>query len=135
MHPILRKVLAVITGVFAGGIINFLLIKASSKIIPPPPGTDFTTEAGLKASMHLMEPKHFIFPFLAHALHALIGSMVACKLSGNNHIRIAMIVGFIVFLGGAMEVMSLPSPLWFNILDLAVAYFPMAYLGAKIVSK
>lgn len=85
--------------------------------------------------MHLMEPKHFIIPFVAHALHAFIGSIVACKIAGSNMMRIAMIVGLIVFLGGAKMVYDLPSPMWFNVLDLGVAYFPMAYLGAKLVEK
>ena len=135
MSPRIKNILAVVVGVFAGGFINMGLIMISGKIIPPPPGTDFTTEEGLKASMHLMEPKHFIIPFVAHALHAFIGSIVACKIAGSNMMRIAMIVGLIVFLGGAKMVYDLPSPMWFNVLDLGVAYFPMAYLGAKLVEK
>jgi len=32
-------------------------------------------------------------------------------------------------------VLSLPSPIWFNALDLIGAYLPMAYLGYKLVTK
>ena len=85
--------------------------------------------------MHLMEPKHFIIPFIAHALHAFIGSIIACKIATNNKMRLAMVVGLFVFLGGLMNVISLPSPMWFNVLDLVVAYFPMAYLGARITGS
>lgn len=135
MSPRLKIILAVVVGVIAGGIINMGLILNSGKIIPPPQGADFTTEEGLKASMHLMEPKHFIIPFIAHALHAFIGSIVACKIAGSNTLRIAMIVGLVTFLGGAKMVYDLPSPMWFNVLDLVVAYFPMAYLGGMLVRK
>ncbi len=135
MSARIKNILAVIVGIVVGGVVNMSLIMMSSKIIPLPVGADFTTEAGLKASMHLMEPKHFIIPFFAHALHAFIGSMIACKMVANNQMRIALIIGLITFLGGAQMVFSLPSPMWFNVLDLGVAYFPMAFLGAKLVMK
>ncbi|HRD40433.1 MAG TPA: hypothetical protein PLC65_17520, partial [Bacteroidia bacterium] len=68
MNPILRNIIAVIAGAFGGGAINMALIMVSGSVIPPPEGADITTMEGLKASMHLMEPKHFLMPFLAHAL-------------------------------------------------------------------
>ncbi|TGL88194.1 hypothetical protein EHQ68_10195 [Leptospira congkakensis] len=49
------------------------MIKVSGKIILPPKGADVTTMEGLKASIHLFEPEHFLFPFLAHALGTLVG--------------------------------------------------------------
>ena len=49
------------------------LIMLSGKVIPPPAGSDVATMEGLKASLHLFEPKHFVFPFLAHALGTLVG--------------------------------------------------------------
>ena len=36
---------------------------------------------------------------------------------------------------GISAVMMIPAPLWFNVLDLVVAYIPMAYLGGKLVAK
>ena len=68
MIIILRNVLAVIVGILVGSVVNMALINLSSSIIPPPLGVDVTTEEGLKAGIHLFEPKHFIMPFLAHAL-------------------------------------------------------------------
>ena len=44
----------------------------SSSLIPPPEGADVTTLEGLKTSMHLFQPKHFLMPFLAHALGTLL---------------------------------------------------------------
>jgi hypothetical protein len=37
------------------------IIMISGSIIPPPAGADITTTEGLTASMHLFEPRHFIF--------------------------------------------------------------------------
>ena len=37
----------------------------------------------------------------------------------------------IAFIGGIMAVYMINAPLWFDILDLSVAYFPMAWLSTK----
>ncbi len=46
-----------------------------------------------------------------------------------------MIIAVFFLAGGIANVLMLPSPTWFIILDLVVAYIPMGYLGAKLVIK
>lgn len=135
MNPVLRNILAVITGLLAGGIVNMGIISVSGSVIPPPEGADVTTTEGLKASMHLFEAKHFIMPFLAHALGTFVGALIAALLGATKKMQLAIIVGVFYLLGGIAAVYMLPSPLWFTILDLLVAYIPMAFLGGMIGSK
>ena len=135
MHPILRNILAVIAGFIVGSIVNGLLISISSSVIPPPEGADTSTMEGLQAAIPLFEPKHFLFPFLAHALGTLVGAFVAAKISSNYGLQLAMLVGTIFFIGGLYMVFIVPAPLWFDILDLVVAYLPMAYIGWIIAKK
>jgi len=59
MNPIVKNILAVVVGVFAGGALNMGIIMISGSVIAPPVGVDVTTEEGLKAGMHLFEGKHF----------------------------------------------------------------------------
>ena len=63
MNSTVKNILAVVTGLIIGSIINMGIIMISGSIIPPPNGVDVTTMEGLKETMHLFEPKHFIFPF------------------------------------------------------------------------
>ena len=135
MKNIIRNILAVIAGLLVGGKVNMTLIELSPKIIPSPAGVDVTTEAGLKAGIHLFEPKHFIMPFLAHALGTFIGALIASLIAANNNLRIALGIGIVFFIGGTIMVFMLPAPMWFNIVDLVLAYIPMAYLGNKILNK
>lgn len=135
MPPVIRNILAVIAGLIVGSFVNMFIIKISGKIIPPPPGAVLTTEEGLKAAMHLMQPKHFLFPFLAHALGTFVGAALTVLLAVSNKMKLALIIAASFFIGGAMMVFQLPSPLWFSILDLGGAYFPMGYLAAKTVLK
>ena len=132
MNPILRNILGVIAGILVGGTVNGALISLSPHIIAPPAGYDLTTEEGLRAGMAMMQPKHFLMPFLAHALGTFVGAFIAAKIAATSKMAIAIAIGIVFMIGGIMMVMMLPSPLWFDITDLALAYIPMAYLGAKL---
>jgi len=132
MHPIARNILALVLGAVLGGMVNMGIIMMSGDIIPPPNGADTTTMEGLKASMHLFEFKHFIFPFLAHALGTFVGAYLAARIAATYKMVFALIIGFLFLGGGITNVYLLPSPLWFSITDLTLAYIPMAYLGARL---
>lgn len=135
MKHIVRNILAVVAGAVLGSIVNMGLIMVSSAVIPPPAGADVTTLEGLAASMHLFEPRHFVFPFLAHALGTLVGAFVAAKFAASRHLTLAMIVAVLFLAGGVANALRLPSPAWFNALDLVVAYLPMAWIGAKLATR
>lgn len=47
MNPILRNILAVIAGIVIGSVVNMSLITISGSVIPPPDGTDLSTQEGL----------------------------------------------------------------------------------------
>lgn len=135
MKIILRNILAVIVGIVVGSVVNMLIIQISSSIIPPPAGVDVTTEEGLKAGIHLFEPKHFIMPFLAHALGTLIGALLTVLIAANNKMKLPLTISMVFFIGGAMMVYMLPGPIWFAVVDLVFAYIPMGLLAAKIAIK
>jgi hypothetical protein len=76
MKTFLRSLLAVLLGIILGSVVNMALILASPQVIPPPAGVDVNNVESMRASIHLFEPKHFLFPFLAHALGTLVGATV-----------------------------------------------------------
>lgn len=133
MNPILRNVLAVIAGIIVGSIVNMSIILISGSIIPPPNGADNTTMEGLQKTMHLFGAKHFIFPFLAHAIGTFAGAVTTAFIAFNHKKKLALIIGAFFLLGGIVSVCSLPSPMWFTVVDLVFAYIPMAYLALRLV--
>lgn len=135
MKVIIKNTAVVIAGVVIGSMVNMGLIMISGKLIPPPAGADVTTLEGLRASLHLFEPKHFVMPFAAHALGTLTGAFLAALLASSHPVRLAFIVGAVFFAGGAMNVSMLPAPVWFNVTDLVLAYLPMAYMGAWLAGR
>jgi hypothetical protein len=129
MKPIVKNILAVIVGLVAGSAVNMGIIMISGSIIPPPEGAENTTMEGLKASMHLFQPKHFLFPFLAHALGTFVGALLAAIIAANRKMLFALLIGVFFLVGGIVNVLMLPSPLWFTVVDLVLAYIPMAYFA------
>ena len=133
MKPIVKNILAVIVGLVAGSAVNMGIIMISGSVIPSPEGVDNTTMEGLKAGMHLFQPKHFLFPFLAHALGTFVGALLTALIAANRKILFAFVIGIFFLAGGIANILMLPSPLWFTIVDLVGAYLPMAFLAAKLV--
>ena len=120
---------SILGGLVIGSAVNLSLIMVSGSIIAPPEGTDVTTMEGLVAALPLFEPKHFLFPFLAHALGTLVGSLIAVYFTSNKNTKLfcALCVGAFFFVGGIANVLRLPSPLWFSACDLGLAYLPISY--------
>ena len=131
MKPIYKNILAVVAGIIVGGIVNMGLIMISGSIIPPPEGVDPTNMESLKENMHLFGPRHFIFPFLAHAIGTLAGAFLAAKIAASNQMTFALVVSAFFLLGGITNAFLLPAPTWFIAVDLILAYLPMGWLGWK----
>lgn len=136
MNPILRNILAVIAGILVGGFVNMTIVSVSGSIIPPPEGVNPEDMESIKANMHLYQAKHFIMPFLAHALGSLVAGILAALIAANRKILLASIAGGFWIIGGIGMTFMIPqTPVWFIALDLIVAYIPMGWLGGTIVSK
>ena len=135
MNPKIRNVLAVIVGFMAGSAVNMGLVMASPHVIPPPAGVDVNDIESIKASIHLYEFKHFIVPFLAHALGTVVGAYVAVIISASYKLIVGLVIGVLFLLGGISVAFMLPSPTWFVVVDIVGAYMPMAWIGTKLTGR
>ena len=111
------------------------IIMLSGSVIPLPEGVDPTNVENLQQNLHLFTPKHFILPFLAHALGTLAGAFLAAKIAGSHKMKFALVVGTFFLAGGIANAIMLPAPVWFIVVDLAFAYVPMGWIGGKLVDR
>ena len=135
MNKIVRNVLAVITGIILGSAVNMGIIMLQGYFIALPEGVDVTNTESLQSSMHLFGPKHFIFPFLAHAIGTLVGAYLSARIAASHKMKFALGIGIFFLIGGISMVFMIPSPIWFAILDLSVAYIPMGWLSGRLATK
>tara|TARA_Y100001978_G_C23617023_1_gene396499 strand:- start:592 stop:942 length:351 start_codon:yes stop_codon:yes gene_type:complete len=108
------------------------IIEIGNSMITLPEGTDNSSIEGIKKTIHLFQFKHFIIPLLAHSLGSLTGGFVSAWMAPINKLLIAIMIGMFFMIGGAVMVFELPSPIWFNVIDLTFAYLPMAWIGHRI---
>lgn len=135
MNPILRNILALLVGLVVGGIVNMGLIMIGGSIMPPPAGVDVNDVASINAHIQEYSTAQIMVPFLAHAIGTLVGAWLAVKLAASRHMLLATIIGALFLLGGFMAVRMIPNaPIWFDALDLGIAYLPMAWLGWKLAA-
>ena len=135
MPNLLRNALAILAGIVVGSVVNMALITISPSLIPPPAGVDVSNADSLAKGIHLFEPRHFVMPFLAHALGTLAGALAAYLIAASHTATLAYAIGAVFLLGGVAASFMIPAPAWFVALDLVAAYLPMAWLAIRIGAR
>ncbi len=133
MKNILINIAAVLAALIGGSLVNMGTLQIMQSLITTPAGFDSSSMESMQQSIHLLQPIHYLAPFMAHALGTLAGAYIAATFVTAHKGVAALGIGVVFLLGGISMVMMMPSPLWFNILDLTLAYLPMAYLGYRYV--
>lgn len=129
---IITNVLAVIAGVVIGSVVNMLIIKNGGNLVPVPEGVDPNDVESIKKNIHLYEAKHYVMPFLAHALGTLVGAFIVAKFAASNNFKLAMGIGVFFLLGGIAAASMIGTPLVPTAVDLVFAYLPMAWIAARL---
>lgn len=132
MNHVFRNVMAVVIGLAVGTIVNMGFVNIGPSVIPLPEGADVSTTENMRASMQLFTPANFLFPFLGHAVGTLAGAFAAAKLAASQSMKLALGVGVFFLMGGITAVFMFQGPMWFNVVDLLVAYIPMGFLGGVL---
>ncbi|USN50243.1 MAG: hypothetical protein H6731_08215 [Myxococcales bacterium] len=135
MKKIFINIFSMILAWLLASFVNGSVVLIGTMLIPLPEGVDISNLEALKQSITLFSAKHFIFPLLAHFIAVTIGAYVAARLLGSRTTIYAMGIGLIFFIGGIINSLMLPIPLWFIVSDLCCAYFPAAYLGLRLAKK
>lgn len=131
MNPVLRNILAVLIGAAACVFLNGMLLAIMMKLVGTPEGFDPND----MATYSLLEAKHLLSPFVAHALPSLIGGAIAALIAATRKMTFALVVGGLHLLGGIAAAFMIPAPAWFVALDLIVAYLPMAWIGGRLGAR
>ena len=132
MKQVVLYFLAIFTGTLIGSVANMLIISFSTTIIPLPKEADNSSIKSLEQTIHLFQFKHFMIPLLGHAAGSLTVGTIAAWIAPGNKLLVALTIGFFFLIGGAMMVFQLPSPVWFNVVDLTLAYLLMSWIGYRI---
>ena len=134
MNPIIRNILTVIAGWIGGSIVNMGLIQTGHFLLPIK-GLDPSDMDALAKAMPAMSAEHFTFPFLAHAMGTLVGAFLAGWIAAGHKMKFSLAIGVLFLIGGIAASFMIPAPTWFVVIDLLIAYIPMAWLGGEIALR
>jgi hypothetical protein len=132
-------------GVFVGAVlvgaaVNGAIVSLGSGLVPLPEGlppeANMNTPEGIRAAVPHLAPQHFLFPWLAHAVGTLAGAIIAARWTSlRMRTLAAYAVGLLFLSGGLWMATQIPDPLYFVVLDLSLAYLPMAWLALRLIKR
>ncbi len=126
----LRIILGLFLGLFVGAMVNGSFIELGMRIFPYPKGFDINSPESME-TFYILPLKYYIFPFLAHSIGTLSGCLIALLLVRTYSTWVVYSIGALFLLGGIMAVFMINAPWWFDVIDLTLAYIPMAWLATK----
>lgn len=131
MKSKIQNILGLLLGIIIGSIINMSIVTISGNLIPLPIGVNPEDVNSLRENIHVFESKHYIMPFLAHALGTLSGAFIASKIAVTKKKMHAFIVGLFFLVGGISAAYMIGTPILPTTIDLVLAYLPMAWIAHK----
>lgn len=135
MNNLFRNVLAFVVGLAVGMLANMGFVTLGPQVFPPPAGVNMADAKSLAESVHLLEPRHFVFPFLAHAFGTFAGGLVAYAMAASYRAAFPWAIGAFFFAGGIGAAFMIDAPKWFVALDLVAAYLPLAWLATNVGAR
>lgn len=129
-----KGILPIFAGMATAMIVIFIMEFISHSIYPIPKGVDMKNKEAIAEMIKNMPSGAMIFILMGYAFGSFSGGLVGAMMSTEKRIRTSLIVGAVVMLGGVMNIMMVPHPLWFSICTF-LAYLPFAYLGGYIAEK
>lgn len=129
-----RKVLALVAGLVAGGVAVFLVESLSSLLHPIPEGLDTRDMEQMKEFVRGLPTSAFAMVLLAHVLGAFCAGLVSSWVAGVKWKGGAIALGLLFTIAGIANLVMIPHPLWFGIIDTLI-YLPAALAGAAIIRQ
>lgn len=116
----LKKILAVVAGIIAGGISVAIVQKIGHSIYPMPKGIKSDDIDAMKNYVETAPFMALFFVILSYASAALVSGFVSTKIAKDNKFLYALICGIIFLLQSIYMMSVLPTPIWFWILGILV---------------
>lgn len=133
-----KNIAAGIVGIVIAGVLVWLVELIGHSIYPPPPDLDFADPEAMRAYIATMPIGAFMFVGGAWFIATLAGTFAACKIGSAKPMIFAIVVGGLMLIATAANLMMIPHPTWFSILGIVgivIAGWLGMTLGARHASN
>ncbi len=129
-----RNIIAIIVGIAAAGVAVYFVESINYSLFPLPQDLDANNMDEMKAYVEELPVLAFAFVLLAHFFGPLVGGLTSAKIAASHQMKVALFVGSFVLLMGLINLVMIPHPIWFMVLDLFM-YLPGAFLGYRLYER
>jgi hypothetical protein len=123
-----RNIAAGVLGVIVAFATVWVVEKIGHAVYPIPEGLDFADAEAMQEYIATLPLGALLFVALAWFLGSAIGTCAACAAGTARPLNFALVVGGLVFIATAVNLVMIPHPIWFSILGI-VGVFAGAGLG------
>jgi hypothetical protein len=123
-----KLILSIIVGIAVAMLIIMAAEMGAGKLYPTPSGVDFENAHALKRLMQQMPVGAYVCLLAGYAIGSFGGGLVATIISGRQSINAPVAVGVVAMVGGILNLIGIPHPLWFVIVSQFM-YVPFALLA------
>ncbi len=116
----LKKIVAVVTGVVSAGLVISMAERVGHAIYPPPAGLDVSDPAAIEALIKSLPVGAFLLVLFAWLAGIVVGATVACLIVRENARLYTAIIGGLVLAGTIVSFVMIPHPAWFAAVSVAV---------------
>ena len=131
-NPLPKTVLAVVTGVIAGGAIVFVTEAIGHSLFPPPADIDLSNPDDVRRLMASLPAGAFAMVLLGWFLGSFVGAYVARTIAKRPAAAWAVAMIFMLFTG--MNFVMIPHPMWMIaaglLIPLASAWLALRLRGS-----
>jgi len=126
-----KNIAAGIAGVVIAGLLVWLVEMLGHTVYPPPTGLNFADPDAMRAYIDMLPLGALLFVAAAWFIGTLGGTFAACKIGTAKPIVFAGVVGGLMLIATAANLIMIPHPLWFSILGI-VGIIVAAWLGMTL---
>lgn len=126
----LRKILAVIGGIVAGSLTVAAVEMLGHYLYPLPKGMKTDDMEAMKEYIPNAPFMALFFVIIAYALAALVVGFVSTKIANDGKNKYAIIGGIIFLIITIVNLVMLPTPIWFWVLGIAV--WGLVFVGYQL---
>ena len=128
-----KNIAAGLAGVVIAVALVWLIEMIGHSVYPPPPDLNFADPDAMRAYTSTLPIGAFLFVGGAWFVATLCGTFAACKIGSAKPIIFAGIVGGLMLVATASNLILIPHPLWFSILGI-VGIIVAAWLGMTLAA-
>lgn len=128
-----KNIAAGIAGVVVAFALVWFVEMIGHSVYPPPADLNFADPEAMRAYIATMPVGALLFVGGAWFVATLVGTFMACKIGNAKPMTFALVVGGLMLVATAANLLMIPHPLWFSILGV-IGILVAAWLGMRLAA-